>query len=50
MPYIDINNAKIYFQSSGDGESNQTPIVLIHGSTGDASTEWDSVAPALAKE
>ena len=50
MPYIDINNAKIYFQSYGDGESNQTPIVLIHGSTGDASTEWDSVAPALAKE
>lgn len=49
MPYIAINDATIYYQSYGDDRPNQTPIVLIHGSTIDSHTDWDSLAPALAK-
>ena len=50
MPTIDINNAKIYYRSYGDDHTDQTPIVLIHGSTIDSHTDWGSIAPALAKE
>ena len=49
MPYIEIDDAKIYYQSYGEDHPNRTPIVLIHGSTIDSHTDWDSVAPALAK-
>jgi len=47
MPYIDLNDAKIYYQSFGEDKPNHTPIVLIHGSTIDSHTDWDSVIPAL---
>src|SRR5688500_9066227 len=49
MPYIDINGATIYYQSYGDDKPLQTPIVLIHGSTVDSHTDWDSIAPRLAR-
>jgi len=49
MPYITINDAKIYYQIWGDRETARTPIVLIHGSTVDSHTDWDSVAPELAR-
>ena len=57
MPYIEINNAKIYYQTHGDdpsttlrtGSPERAPIVLIHGSTGDSHTNWDAVIPALAQ-
>src|SRR5215204_4488336 len=48
MPTIEINTANIYYQTYGD-ESERAPIVLIHGSTSDSHTDWDSVAPALAQ-
>src|SRR6266545_4223773 len=48
MPYIEIDAARIYYQSHGDKHPSQTPIVLIHGSTVDHS-EWDPVVPALAR-
>jgi pimeloyl-ACP methyl ester carboxylesterase len=49
MPTIEINNAKIYYQAYGRDDLHRTPIVLIHGSTVDSRTDWDSIAPALAK-
>ena len=49
MPYVTINNANLYYQSYGDDQLNHAPIVLIHGSTIDSHTDWDSVIPALAK-
>jgi len=49
MPNIEINNAAIYYQAYGDDQPNQAPIVLIHGSTVDSHTDWDSIAPELAR-
>ena len=49
MPYIEINGANIYYQSYGDEHQQRPPIVLIHGSTIDSHTDWDSIAPELAR-
>ena len=49
MPYLDINDAHIYYQEHGDSASHQIPIVLIHGSTNDSHTDWDALIPALAQ-
>src|SRR5512134_107711 len=48
MPYIEINNANIYYQAYGDDQQGRAPIVLIHGSTIDSHTDWDAIAPELA--
>ncbi len=49
MPIIAINNANIYYQAYGDDQPNRAPIVLIHGSTVDSHTDWDVIAPELAR-
>ena len=49
MPYVEINGANIYYNVYGDDKPDQAPIVLIHGSTIDSHTDWDSIAPALAE-
>ncbi|HJS19427.1 MAG TPA: alpha/beta hydrolase [Anaerolineales bacterium] len=54
MPFIEINDARIYYQAYGEDPATlqravQTPIMLIHGSTVDSHTDWDSIAPALAR-
>ncbi len=50
MPYAAINGANIYYNVYGDDPSaNHAPIVLIHGSTIDSHTDWDSIAPELAR-
>jgi len=49
MPYITINNTNIYYSVFGDEHADLAPIVLIHGSTIDSHTDWDLIAPALAK-
>lgn len=49
MPYIEVNDANIYYQSYGEPDSDRTPILLIHGSTIDSHTDWDSIAPGLAR-
>jgi pimeloyl-ACP methyl ester carboxylesterase len=50
MPYIEINGANIYYNAYGEDKPDRPPIVLIHGSTIDSHTDWDSIAPGLAKE
>src|SRR5690349_1068896 len=50
MPYVEINGANIYYNAYGEDRSGHAPIVLIHGSTIDSHTDWDSIAPELAKE
>ena len=49
MPYVEINGANIYYQAYGEDDPQRTPIVLVHGSTIDSHTDWDSIAPELAK-
>jgi pimeloyl-ACP methyl ester carboxylesterase len=49
MPYIEINGATIYYNVYGDDQPDRAPIVLIHGSTIDSHTDWDSIAPELAR-
>jgi pimeloyl-ACP methyl ester carboxylesterase len=50
MPFIEINGANIYYNAYGNDRQNRAPIVLIHGSTIDSHTDWDGIAPKLAKE
>jgi pimeloyl-ACP methyl ester carboxylesterase len=52
MPYIETNKAKIYYQVYGEDGSlkvDRAPILLIHGSTIDSHTDWDTIAPELAR-
>lgn len=49
MPLIEINNANIYYQSYGEKRPGHAPVVLIHGSTIDSHTDWDAIAPGLAR-
>src|SRR5215211_1664512 len=49
MPFIEINNANIYYQAYGEDDPNRMPILLIHGSTVDSHTDWDTIAPELAR-
>lgn len=49
MPHIELNQARIYYQAYGEDAPQRTPIVLVHGSTVDSHTDWDSIAPELAR-
>jgi pimeloyl-ACP methyl ester carboxylesterase len=49
MAYIEINGANIYYQDYGADRPDRAPIMLIHGSTIDSHTDWDSIAPELAQ-
>jgi pimeloyl-ACP methyl ester carboxylesterase len=46
MPFIDINDIRMYYEESGQG----APLVLLHGGTStiDADGGWSSVRPLLA--
>ena len=48
MPYVEIHKANIYYQAYGEDHPDCAPIVLIHGSTIDSHSDWDSIAPELA--
>jgi gamma-D-glutamyl-L-lysine dipeptidyl-peptidase len=50
MPFIDINDATIYYESLGTDRADRAPIVLIHGSTITGQTDWHAIAPLLAAE
>ena len=49
MPYVEINGANIYYNAYGDDHPGRAPVILIHGSTIDSHTDWDSIAPELAR-
>lgn len=49
MAYIELNTARLYYQEHGEKQPGRTPIVLIHGSTVDSHTDWDSIVPSLAE-
>jgi pimeloyl-ACP methyl ester carboxylesterase len=49
MPYQPIHEAQLYYEVYGDRKKNAVPILLIHGSTMTAESEWRQVIPALAE-
>ena len=50
MPYQTINGAEIYYQLYGDRQVDSIPILLVHGSTMTAESEWSKVIPALSAQ
>jgi pimeloyl-ACP methyl ester carboxylesterase len=50
MPYQTINGAQLYYQVHGARKDGAAPILLIHGSTNTAESEWSEVIPALAEQ
>jgi pimeloyl-ACP methyl ester carboxylesterase len=50
MSFIEINGAKIFYETFGDDKRNRVPIVLIHGSPNTGQYDWSLVAPLLARE
>lgn len=50
MPFVSVNGAQIFYQTYGERRNGQTPIYLIHGSTGTGFSNWDKVAPLLAED
>ena len=49
MSYQTIHGAEIYYQIYGERRQDAAPILLIHGSTHTAETDWSEVIPALAE-
>jgi len=48
MPFIDINDAHIYYETYGEDRTERAPIVLIHGSPNTGQSDWHAIAPLLA--
>lgn len=49
MAFIEINGARIFYETYGEDQPGRAPILLIHGSTVDGRTDWAEIAPALAR-
>jgi pimeloyl-ACP methyl ester carboxylesterase len=50
MPYTSVNGIQLYYESLGDDDKSQSPIVLIHGSTITGQIDWVQIAPKLAEK
>ncbi len=50
MPFIQVNDAKLYYEIFGNDHPDRAPIVLIHGATNTGHYDWHLVAPLLARE
>jgi len=50
MPFLTINGADLYYQTFGNAQPGQVPVLLIHGSTQTGYSCWNKVAPLLAEK
>lgn len=50
MPFIQVNGARLYYETWGKPRPNCAPVVLIHGSYITGRVDWGEVAPLLARE
>jgi pimeloyl-ACP methyl ester carboxylesterase len=50
MAQIEINGAQIYYETFGQDQPGQAPVLLIHGSTVTGREDWELVAPLLARQ
>jgi gamma-D-glutamyl-L-lysine dipeptidyl-peptidase len=46
---IEVNGAQIYYETFGKDVPGQAPVLLIHGSSVTGKTDWELVAPLLAR-
>jgi Predicted hydrolases or acyltransferases (alpha/beta hydrolase superfamily) len=46
MPYVECRGARVHYRVDGSGE----PLVLVHGTGGDAESNWALVVERLARE
>ena len=49
MAAITVNGANIFYETYGEDRPDQSPVLLIHGSTIDGQTDWSAIAPELAR-
>ncbi len=49
MPFIEVNQANLYYETFGTERLGHAPIILIHGATGTGRSNWSLVAPLLAR-
>ena len=50
MPFISVNSANLFYQTYGQKQPGQPPVLLIHGSTQTGYSCWNKVAPLLAED
>jgi len=50
MPFIEVNGARLYYETFGLEVPGKAPIVLLHGSTGTGRSNWSHVVAQLARE
>lgn len=50
MPFQTVNSAKLYYETFGERNPGQAPVLLIHGSTQTGASCWNKVAPLLADD
>lgn len=49
MPYVFVNQARLYYRIYGRAAAGRTPVLLIHGSTVTGQADWGEIAPLLAR-
>ncbi|MGB7291451.1 MAG: alpha/beta hydrolase [Thermodesulfobacteriota bacterium] len=47
--YAPVNGLKLYYETHGDGDGKNPPLVLLHGGGSTIETSFGKVLPALAK-
>lgn len=50
MAFIEVNGARLYYETYGKQRPGRAPIVLIHGSYITGRVDWGEVAPLLAHD
>jgi pimeloyl-ACP methyl ester carboxylesterase len=50
MAYIEVNGARLFYETFGQERPGNAPIVLLHGSCGTGQSNWKDMAPQLAKD
>lgn len=49
MPYLEVNQAQLYYRTYGKPQAGKAPLLLIHGSTVDGERDWGALAPLLGQ-
>lgn len=49
MPFIQVHAANLYYETYGKTAPEHAPIILIHGATSTGHSDWQYVAPLLAR-